>query len=65
MKAWAEFKGWQVFELTRGEVHIPLFNIEGEHPRAHSTVGPETLDTEHIPVPEYPSFEEWTQQQAA
>jgi hypothetical protein len=37
----------------KGEKLFPLFNIMGNHERAGSTVGLETLQTLGITVPEY------------
>lgn len=51
MNLTAEFIGWQLG--GNGEKLFPLFNIRGDHPRANSTVGVETLRSLGIQVPYY------------
>jgi hypothetical protein len=47
----AEFLGWQLD--SAGEKLFPLFNIIGDHPKACSTVGVDTLKSLGIEVPKY------------
>lgn len=55
MKPYARFIGWQE---GMGKA-FALFNVEGDHVRAHSTVCAGTLAVLKIPAPVFPTFKRW------